>query len=67
MCKLINLFVPFSYSQSNNSFDLTHANHSIELQVLCTSAPKGRQLPQEEVWSQQPAEAQEEDQELEWC
>jgi len=32
--------------------------------MLRTPAPQGRQLPQEEVWSQQPAEAQEEDQEL---
>ena len=29
------------------------------------STPKGCQLPQEEVWSQPPAEAQEQDQELE--
>jgi hypothetical protein len=43
---------------------LQHTNLPTYLQVLCTSAPKGCQLPQEEVWSQQPAEAQEEDQEL---
>uniref|UniRef100_A0A8R7U416 Ubiquitin-like domain-containing protein n=1 Tax=Triticum urartu TaxID=4572 RepID=A0A8R7U416_TRIUA len=34
-------------------------------QVLRQAASKGCQLPQEEVWPQQPAEAQEEDQELE--
>jgi hypothetical protein len=47
------------------SCDIPQANISDYLQVLRSSAPKGCQLPQEEVWSQQPAEAQEEDQELE--